>query len=141
MRWELNPTATVMETTVLRHVAAHVSLAGRGPTALNPSVPITVRTEAVVLTESVSASKASLEKTARLRSALWTAEHGASVWAVFASVRMASLGKTALKPNASTTALAAAGVSRETASVMNPGLALTALKSSALKTATTVDAV
>lgn len=140
VRWELNPTAMVMETTVLEPVAAFVSLAGRDQTALNPSVPITARTGDAALTESVSASRASLEKTAHSMSVLRTAEPTASVWAVVASAQMASSAKTALRPSASTTAKVAAAARTETACAMNPGPASTALNSSAPKTATTVDA-
>lgn len=104
VRWELSPIATVMETTVLKPAAAYVSLAGRDPTALSLSVPITVKTEAAVLTESVCASRASPEKTAHLKSALWTAELTASVLGVPASAQMVSSVKTALNPSASTTA-------------------------------------
>lgn len=139
VRWELNLTATVMETTVLKPAAVHVNLAGGEWTAPNPTVPVTVRIGAAALTESVSASRATQEKTALLRSALWTAEHTAGVWAVFASAWMVSSVKTALKPSASTTA--AAAVKMESACVMNPGTALTALNLSARKTAPTGDAV
>lgn len=104
VRWEQNLTATVTETTALRPVAAFVSLAGKDPTVLSPSVPVTARTGAAVWTESVSASKASLERTAPSSSALWTVELMASVWAAFASARMVSSVKTALSPSASTTA-------------------------------------
>lgn len=78
MKWEQNLTVMVMETSVLKPVAAYASLAGRDPTALNPSAQRTARTEATVWMESASALKASLEKTAQLRPALWTAACTAS---------------------------------------------------------------
>lgn len=129
-----------METTALKPVAAYVSLAGKDPTALYPSVPKTARAGAAALTENVSASRASPERTAPSRSALLTAVQTDGVWVVFASAQMVSLAKTAPKPSASTTAEAAAAVKTETACAMNPGPATTALNSSAPKTATTADA-
>lgn len=127
VKWEQNPTAMVTETTVLKPVAAYVSLAGKVQTALSPSVPVTARTVAAAWTESVSASRASPATTAQLRSALWTAEQMASVWAAFASVQRVTLVKTALRLSASTTAETAATVMMDTVCVMSPGLDWTAL--------------
>lgn len=83
--WERSLSATVMETTALKSVAANVSLAGRDPTAASRSVPITAGTGATAWTENVSASRVSREKTARYRLVLWTAECTVSVWVEFAS--------------------------------------------------------
>lgn len=104
MKWEQNLTVMVMETSALKPVAAYVSLAGRDPTAPNPSAQRTAGTEATVWMESASALKASLEKTAHLRPALWIAACTASAWVAFASVRMVSLAKIVLRASASITA-------------------------------------
>lgn len=126
-----------MGTTVLKPVAAYVSLAGKVPTALSPSVPVAARTAVAAWRESVSASRASLARTAHLRPALWTVDHAASVWLAPVCVQTATLATTALRPSASTTAGTAAAVMTDTAYATSPGLDLIAQSSSAPKTAMT----
>lgn len=88
----------------MKPAAVYVNLAGGEQTALNTTAPVTVKIRVTVLMESVNASRASQEKTAQLRSALWTVDHMVGVWVVFAFAQMATLEKNALKPSASTTA-------------------------------------